>query len=313
MLEPLLSFGFWAFMLTFAGIFAIFTMGLQLEVGDTGLINFGHIAFMAIGAYSMGILVTEGVPILLAIPTAIILSAIAGVALGIPTLRLRADYFAITAIAAGEIVRITILNAQDTTGGPQGLRAASGPWRDFNLDILSFFSDLGISLDRRVPLLLIVWICVGLVAALLAYLGTTPWRRVLRAVRESEEAAASLGKPVLRYKLQSLALGSAIAGLAGVLFTLFSTTLFPENFEPIFTFMAFAMLILGGFGSYLGVILGALVISLLEAGTRFLDFPVDSEQVAALRFMTIGLIIMLLMAFRPQGLLGNRDEMHLDA
>lgn len=313
MLEPLLSFGFWAFVLTFAGIFAIFTMGLQLEVGDTGLINFGHIAFMAIGAYSMGILLTEGVPILLAVPAAIILSAIAGVALGIPTLRLRADYFAITAIAAGEIVRITILNSQGTTGGPQGLRGASGPWRDFNRDVLSTLSDIGVSVDRRVPLLVLVWLCVGLVVGLLAYLGTTPWRRVLRAVRESEEAAASLGKPVLRYKLQSLALGSAIAGLAGVLFTLFSTTLFPENFEPIFTFMAFAMLILGGLGSYVGVILGALVISLLEAGTRFLDFPVDTEQVAALRFMTIGLIIMLLMAFRPQGLLGNRDEMHLDA
>lgn len=313
MLEPLLSFGFWAFVFTFAGIFAIFTLGLQLEVGDTGLINFGHIAFMAIGAYSMGIMLVEGVPIFLAIPLAILLAAIAGVLLGIPTLRLRADYFAITAIAAGEIVRISILNTQGTTGGPLGLRGASGPWRDTNKDILSFFDDLGLTLDRRVPLLVIVWICLLAVTALLGYLGTTPWRRVLRAVRESEEAAASLGKPVLRYKLQSLAFGSAIAGLAGVLFTLFSTTLFPENFEPIFTFMAFAMLILGGFGSYLGVILGAVAISLIEAGTRFLDFPVDSEQVAALRFMSIGLIIMLLMAFRPQGLLGNRDEMHLDA
>ena len=110
MLEPLLSFGFWAFVFTFAGIFAIFTLGLQLEVGDTGLINFGHIAFMAIGAYSMGIMLVEGVPIFLAIPVAILLAAIAGVLLGIPTLRLRADYFAITAIAAGEIVRISILN-----------------------------------------------------------------------------------------------------------------------------------------------------------------------------------------------------------
>jgi branched-chain amino acid transport system permease protein len=311
--DPLLAFGFWAFVLTFAGIYAIFVLGLQLEVGDTGLINFGHVAFMAIGAYTTGLLLTNGVSVWLAMPLAVLAAAAAGVLLGIPTLRLRADYFAITTIAAGEILRITIENEQGTTGGTQGLRGASGPWRDFNNDVLDFFEGLGVELDRRVPLLVIVWVTALLVGLLLVYLGRTPWRRALRAVRENEEAAAASGIPVFSYKLQSLAFGSAIAGVAGVLFTFFSTTLFPENFEPIFTFVGFAILILGGIGSYFGVIAGSILISFIVSGTRFLDFPLDSDKVAALRFVLIGLIIMGLMAFRPQGIFGKKEELHLDA
>ena len=128
-MDPLLAFGFWAFVLTFAGIYAIFVLGLQVEVGDTGLLNFGHVAFMAIGAYTMGLLLTNDVTIWLAIPAAVAAAAAGGLLLGIPTLRLRADYFAITTIAAGEILRIAIQNEQGTTGGTQGLRSASGPWR----------------------------------------------------------------------------------------------------------------------------------------------------------------------------------------
>lgn len=311
-MDPLLAFGFWAFVLTFAGIYAIFVLGLQLEVGDTGLINFGHVAFMAIGAYTTGLLLTNGVSVWLAMPLAVLAAAAAGALLGIPTLRLRADYFAITTIAAGEILRITIENEQGTTGGTQGLRGASGPWRDFNNDVLDFFGGIGLELDRRVPLLVIVWVTALLVGLLLVYLGRTPWRRALRAVRENEEAAAASGIPVFSYKLQSLALGSAIAGVAGVLFTFFSTTLFPESFEPIFTFVGFAILILGGIGSYFGVIAGSILISLIVSGTRFLDFPLDSDKVAALRFVLIGLIIMGLMAFRPQGIFGKKEELHLD-
>ncbi|MGI9540140.1 MAG: branched-chain amino acid ABC transporter permease, partial [Miltoncostaeaceae bacterium] len=167
-------------------------------------------------------------------------------------------------------------------------------------------------LDRRVPLLVIVWLSVLLVVGLLAYLGKTPWRRALRAVREDEEASSAVGKFTFGYKLQSLALGSAIAALAGVYFTFFSTTLFPENFEPIFTFVGFAILILGGIGSYAGSAVAAVVIGFIVLGTRFLDFPLDSEKVAALRFVVIGLIIMLMMIFRPQGIFGKKEELYLE-
>jgi branched-chain amino acid transport system permease protein len=288
-------------------------LGLRLEVGDTGLINFGHVAFMAIGAYTMGLLVTNDVTIWVAIPIAIAAAAAGGLLLGLPTLRLRADYFAIVTIAAGEILRIAIQNEEGTTGGTQGLRGASGPWRDTNNDILDFFSGIGVELDRRVPLLVLVWVTAVLVGLLLVHLSRTPSRRVLREVRENEEAAAAAGKPVFSYKLQSLALGSAIAGLAGVFLTLFSTTLFPVQFEPIFTFVGFAILILGGIGSYFGVLLGSVLIAFIVSGTRFLDFPLESDKVAALRFVLIGLIIMAMMAFRPQGLFGKKEELHLDA
>ena len=116
-----------------------------------------------------------------------------------------------------------------------------------------------------------------------------------------------------QYKLQALALGSGIAGLAGVFYTLFSTTLFPTNFEPIFTFVGFAILILGGIGSYFGVVVGSIVIAVIVSGTRFLDFPLDADKVAALRFVVIGLLIMAIMAFRPEGIFGKKEELHLDA
>jgi len=311
--DPLLAFGFWAYVLTVAGIYATFVLGLQVQVGDTGLLNFGHVAFMLVGAYATGLMVTNDVPLLVAVPVAIALAAVAGVLLGLPTLRLRTDYFAITTIAAGEVLRILVLNREDETGGPNGLRRASGGWRDVNNTILDWFEGLGLDLDRRVPLLVIAWVTALLVALALAWLGRTPWRRALRAVRENEEAAAAVGKPVLRLKLQALALGAAIAGAAGVLFTLLSTSLYPENFEPIVTFIGFAILILGGIGSYYGVVLASIVISFIVSGTRFLDLPLDADKVAALRFVLVGLIIMLIMAFRPQGIFGRREELHLDA
>ncbi|MCC6830620.1 MAG: branched-chain amino acid ABC transporter permease [Thermoleophilia bacterium] len=312
-MDPLLAFGFWAYVLTVAGVYAIFVLGLQVQVGDTGLLNFGHVAFMAIGAYSLGLMVTNGIPTIVAIPIAVVLAAIAGVLLGLPTLRLRGDYFAIVTIAAGEILRILVQNRQDETGGTLGLRRASGAWRDWNDSMLDWLDGLGLrDLDRRVPLLVITWVTAVLVALLLMHIGRSPWRRTLRAVRENEDAAAAVGKPVFRLKLQALALGAAIAGLAGVYFTFLQTSLYPENFEPIVTFIGFAILILGGIGSYFGTVLGSIVIAFIISGVRFLDFPIAEDKVAALRFVVIGLIIMGMMAFRPQGLFGKKEELHLD-
>ncbi|MEW6582590.1 MAG: branched-chain amino acid ABC transporter permease [Actinomycetota bacterium] len=311
-MDALLSTGFWFLVLTFTGVNVIFVMGLNLQVGETGLLNFGHVAFMATGAYAMGLMLTHGVHVAIAIPAALLAGALLGIVLGVPTLRLRADYFAITTIAAGEILRTVILNEGDTTGGPQGLISASGPWRGFNRDVLRFAEDhFGWDLDRRVPLLVLTWAVAVVVGLFLLYVTRSPWGRVLRAVRENEEAAAAVGKAVFSYKLQALALGGAIGALAGVFFTFASTTLYPENFLPIVTFTGFAILILGGIGSYVGVTVGAVLISFVVSGTRLIDFPIDPEKVAALRFVIIGLVIMLFMAFRPQGLLGKKEELHL--
>ncbi|MEZ5080911.1 MAG: branched-chain amino acid ABC transporter permease [Thermoleophilia bacterium] len=311
-MDPLLAFGFWAYVLTVAGVYAVFVLGLQVQLGDAGLLNFGHVAFMAVGAYATGLMITNGVPMLVAIPCAVALAALFGVLIGLPTLRLRGDFFAIVTIAAGEILRIIIQNRQDETGGTLGLRRASGSWRETNNSILDWFSGRGIELDRRVPLLVITWVVAVLVALLLRHIGRSPWRRALRAVRENEDAAAAVGKPVFNLKLQALALGAAIAGISGVLFTLLQTSLYPENFEPIVTFIGFSILILGGIGSYFGVVVGSIIIAFIISGVRFLDFPLEADKVAALRYVVVGLLIMGMMAFRPQGIFGKREELHLD-
>jgi branched-chain amino acid transport system permease protein len=211
------------------------------------------------------------------------------------------------------MLRILVQNRQEETGGTLGLRRASGSWRDANDAIVDGLSSIGLDVDRRVPLLVITWLTAMLIALALLWLGRTPWRRALRAVREDEDAAAAVGKPVFSLKLQALAVGGAIGGIAGVLFTLLSTSIYPENFEPIVTFIGFSILILGGIGSYLGVMAASVVISFIISGARFIDFPLEADKVAALRFVIIGLLIMLLMAFRPQGLFGKKEELHLDA
>jgi branched-chain amino acid transport system permease protein len=282
-------------------------------VGDSGLINFGNVAFMAAGAYAMGLMLDAGIAIGWAIPGALLAGAVVGLLLGIPTLRLRADYFAITTIAAAEILRFILTNEDQTTGGPQGL-FASGPWRDFNRSVLSFFEDhLGWDLERRTPLLVLVWLSALLVGLFLWYLARTPWGRVLHAIRENQDAAESLGKNTFSYKLQALALGGVVGALAGVFYTFASVTLFPESFGPIVTFIGFAVLILGGIGSYPGVIVGSLVIGFVVDGSIQLDLPIGTEKMAALRFVLIGLVIMAFMAFRPQGLFGKKEELNLDA
>jgi branched-chain amino acid transport system permease protein len=313
-MSELLSWGVWAFVLMYAGVNAIFVLGLQLQVGDTGLVNFGNVAFMLAGAYSMGLMLVHGWPIWAAIPLAMVAGAVVGLLLGIPTLRLRADYFAITTIAAAEILRSIITNEDATTGGTQGLLSASGPWKQFNRDVLGFFEDhFGWELDRNVPLLVLAWLVAIIVAAVLWFVTRQPWGRVLHAVRENEEAAEAVGKPVFRYKLQALALGGAVGALSGVFFTFAATTLYPESFLPIVTFIGFAIRILGGFGSYLGVLIAAVLVGVIVDGSVLLDLPISPEKVAALRYVIIGLLIMALMAFRPQGLLGKKEELNLDA
>jgi branched-chain amino acid transport system permease protein len=309
----ILAWPFWAFVLTFAGINAVFVSSLQLQVGDSGLINFGNVAFLAAGAYAMGLMLSNGVAIGWAIPGALLAGVVIGLLLGIPTLRLRADYFAITTIAAGEILRFILTNEDQTTGGPQGL-FGSGPWRDFNRSVLSFFDDrFGWDLDRRTPLLVLSWLVAVLICLLLWYLARSPWGRILHAIRENEDAAEALGKNTFAYKLQALALGGAIGAMAGILYTFATVTLFPDSFAPIVTFIGFAVLILGGIGSYPGVIVGSIIIGFLVDGSIQLDLPISTDKVAALRYILIGLVIMAFMAFRPQGLFGKKEELNLDA
>jgi ABC-type branched-subunit amino acid transport system permease subunit len=320
--SALASGGFWAFVAVVAGIYTIFALGLQLQFGFAGLLNFGQVAFMAIGAYAMAILVVkEGWSTWLAAPLGVAAAAVVGLLLGLPSLRLRADYFAIVTIAFSEIVRYVATNETSLTGGSQGTIALgkvgeaaqyNGQWTRFQSWVQG---RLHLS-SKDAAMLVIVW-AVALVLLALVWLAVrTPWGRVLRAIREDEDAAAALGKNVLAYKLQALALGAALAGVAGLFYAWQFSFFSPDDFQPLLTFFGWMIVILGGLGRVWSVPVGAGVFGFLFAGTRFLDFRplsyLDSADRAYLRLIVIGLVIVGLVLLRPQGILGKRDEMVLE-
>ena len=306
-----MSVDFWLGVGVTAGVYAIFVLGLQLNVGFTGLLNLGQAGFMGIGAYAMGMLVTDaGWSIFAAMPAAVLITVAAGLLVGLSSLRLRSDYFAIATIAFAEIVRYTFQNA-DFAGGNQGIIGYDQEWRDIAGWLLRQLMHIGLGGDTQLPLFIVVWLCFGLCLAGLRLLQASPWGRVLRAIREDEEAAAALGKNVLSYKLQSLAIAAALAAIAGFFLALNVTYLYPSEFDPTFTFLGYAILVLGGFARYSGVALGAVLFWSVVEGLRFLHLPLSAGQLGSLRFVLIGLILIVLSMLRPQGLLGRKAEMQL--
>jgi len=307
------DFGFWTSVGILAGTYVLFTLGLQLNVGYTGIVNFGQAGFMAIGAYAMGVLVVKAHwSFWLALPTAVFIAIGFGLLVGLPSLRLRADYFAIATIAAAEIVRITALNLRDVTGGNQGLFGFDESWNNLSDQITSWLESLGWSDPEQLfPLFIVVWLTALIATVLLHFATKSPWGRVLRAVREDEDAARALGKNTLAYKLQSLAIAATLGALAGFFVAINLNFLTPEAFLPAFTFIGYAVLVLGGLASYWGVAAGAIIMWTILEGTRFIDLPISAEREAAVRFMIVGLVLILLMAFRPQGWFGKKEEMVL--
>jgi branched-chain amino acid transport system permease protein len=323
-LDFLSAWDFWIGVGILAGIYAIFTLGLQLNVGYTGVLNFGQAGFMAIGAYASIILTVDvGMPFYLSLPLSAGITIIAALIIGVSSLRLRTDYFSIATIAFAEIIRDVAQNARDLTGGNQGtinieLANDNGfytdSWYKVNdwiqaniLDSVGFsdsqFSDL--------PLFLVIWITIALLASGLNRLIRSPWGRVLRAVREDEDAARALGKNAFSYKLQSLAIGAVLGAIAGWFLAINLESVSQESFDPLYTFLGFAGLVLGGLASFWGAVAGSVILWTLLEGMRFADLPFTDDKDAALRFVMVGLILILLMAFRPQGLFGKKEEMVL--
>ncbi|HEY3193192.1 MAG TPA: branched-chain amino acid ABC transporter permease [Solirubrobacterales bacterium] len=321
--KSLTDVDFWVSVGVLAGIYAIVALGLQLNTGFTGIVNFGMAAFMAIGAYTMAILVIKaGFSFWLSLPLAVGTSMLFGVIVGLPSLRLRADYFAIATIAMAEVIRLFAQNARGLTGGNQGLfcdldnpsNCFPNAWNDLSDSINNFVSNFWTDPPTLLPLLIVIWIVVGLATLALTYLQRSPWGRVLRAIREDEDAAQALGKNTVAFKLQSLAIAAVLGSIAGFFLALDLRTVHPLDFEPLVTFFAFSVLILGGMGSYRGVAFGAVLFWFVLEGTRFIDLPdppFTETRIAALRLAITGLLLIGLMAFRPQGLFGKREEMVL--
>lgn len=312
-LQAFTDVDFWIGVLVLAGTYGIFALGLQLNVGQTGIVNFGQAGFMAVGAYTMGILVVEsGWSFWASLPVAVAAAMAFGVLVGLPSLRLRADYLAIATLAAAEIVRLAAQNLRDLTGGNQGLFGFDDQWGEVSNTIEGWFEALGINdVPSLLPLLAVVWVVLIVLTAVLSAARRTPWGRVLKAIREDEDAVRALGKSTLGYKLQSLAIAAALGAVAGFFLALNLSFLNPQEFQPLFTFLGYAVLILGGLGSYWGIPVGAVVLWTILEGTRFIDLPISTEKEAALRFVIVGVLLIGLMAFRPTGLFGKREEMVL--
>ncbi|MDF3040387.1 MAG: inner-rane translocator [Thermomicrobiales bacterium] len=319
---------FWVFVAVIAGIYTIFALGLYLQFALAGLPNFGHVAFAALAAYTMAILIIHlNVPMPLAALAGLLAAVLFSLVLGIPSLRLRADYLAIATIAGAEIVRYLALNMQGLTGGPIGSIGMLGPsqlaqynqsWEALLRPIVAALERnpvLAPAASRDFAMLLIVWVIALILLVVFWLMVRSPWGRMMRAIREDEDAAAAVGKNVFRAKLQVLILGALLGGLAGLLLAWQIGIITPDDYQPTFTFYAYLILILGGTTRIWAIPVGALLFGLLYSGTRFLNFyPLslfDSGDRAYLRLILVGLLLILLMAIRPQGLLGNRRELLL--
>lgn len=314
--------------------YALAALGLNLHFGYTGLLNFGQVGFMLVGAYGMGVSVAIWQwPLWAGVLFSLLLSALLALLLGVPTLRLRADYLAITTIAAAEILRFVTRSSPATavTAGPFGIPSQFSGGRGFadafyepvvfGVNINPFpvdrTYDLGLFTLRgnRLWVIVVGWLLVLAVTWLLWFLMRSPWGRVIKAIREDEDAARALGKNVFAYKMQSLVLGGMMGGLAGLVLAFAQAGLTPDVFMPLVTFYAYTVLILGGVASTWGPVLGAVLFqflitatdSLLRSGTL-----VEGNQVGAIRFGLVGLVLMLLTIYRPQGLTGDRQEMMID-
>lgn len=309
--EGLLSADFWIGVGVIAGIYGIFTLGLQLNAGFTGILNFGQTGFAAVGAYGIGILVLHGWSLWVALPVAMVAAVVASLAIGFTALRLRAEYFAIATLAFAEIIRHAAQNARQFTGGNQGLYGFDSEWNDVSLWMLDRLDAIGLGSYFQLPLLIVTWGTLALLVAMLLFLQRSPWGRVLRMIREDEDAAAALGKNPFSFKLQSLALAALIGATAGFLIALSLTVIYPDEFDPVVTVIGYAILVLGGLGTYRGVVAATISLWFVLEATRFVDLPLPAEKVASIRFIIVGLVLILVMVFRPQGLFGKRQEMVL--
>tara|TARA_B100001939_G_scaffold60061_1_gene49174 strand:+ start:4501 stop:5556 length:1056 start_codon:yes stop_codon:yes gene_type:complete len=314
-------------LLTFAGIYGLSAIGLNVHFGWTGLLNFGHAAFMGVGAYVTlllmphaagreGEVTSTGLPILVALIIGIISASLFGLLLGLPAIRLRGDYLAIVTIAAAEIFRLLVRDLESITGGVYGIINYTENLQKYRPNFIDIISDnLGFS-SSQAWVCLVAWISILFTTLFLNRLNNSPWGRALKAVREDEDAVRAMGKNAVWLKIQSFMLGAGIAGLSGVLLAFNYGSLETTVFVPLLTFYVWAIMILGGVGTITGPIFGSIIFWVIFSETDRLAFILfenaNGQQLAGVRFLLVGLLIMILMIFRPSGLLGKKEELLLD-
>ena len=311
--------------------FAIAALGLNIQFGYTGLVNFGQAAFMACGSYGLGMTAQYfGIGLWWGIPLGIIFVIILALIVGIPTLRLRADYLARVTIATAEIVRLFVRSVKFNKifGGTEGISNFSRDYRELNpFEPGTTYGFAPFTFSGYTLITVFVgWTLVAIFAFLVWQLMRSPWGRVIKGIREDEDAVRSLGKNVYAYKMQSLIIGGIIGMFAGMLLSLDRGSVQPDNYSRDVTFYVLTALVLGGLAKVSGSIVGSMLFWVLfvlsdnilrevtrNGPLRIGDFTIiQSTQVGAVNYMFVGIGLMLLMTYRPQGLFGNRKEMALD-
>ncbi|TFC43432.1 branched-chain amino acid ABC transporter permease [Cryobacterium sp. TMT1-21] len=301
--------------------YALAALGLAIHFGYTGLLNFGQAGFMALGAYGFAIsTLSFGFPVWGAVLVGVGASVVFALILGIPTLRLRADYLAIVTIAAAEIVRLlfTTNTFEPLTGSANGLSGYKGGFSSLNPIPEGTYGFGPFEYNAYDWWLRIVaWTIVVLACLLTWQIMRSPWGRVIKGIREDEDAVRALGKNVYSYKMQSLILGGVFGTIAGMIFVL-PRAVVPSNYQTSLTFFIYAILLLGGASTILGPVIGSMIFwVLLSFFSGFIARAVEagwlpfmtSIQAGQLRFILVGVAIMLIVIFRPQGIFGNKKEL----
>ncbi|WP_426506039.1 branched-chain amino acid ABC transporter permease [Dactylosporangium sp. McL0621] len=309
--------------------YALAAIGLNVHFGYTGLLNFGQSAFLGVGAYGIAITVsTFDLPFFLGVAIGLAAAIILALLLGIPTLRLRADYLAIVTIAAAEIIRLIYraTGLHKWTGASDGLQGFS---QDF-YNLSPFQGSKGVNIadlitftDRELWVLLVGWTLVALSCLVVWLLMKSPWGRVLKAIREDEDAVRSLGKNVFSYKMQSLVIGGVIGCLGGFIFALDRAAVQPDTWGTEFTFFAYTIVILGGAARVFGPVVGAAIFwvllvfidATLSEAINHKDIPswlISTNQAGSVRYILVGIGLILLLIYRPQGIFGDKREVMLD-
>lgn len=312
-MELLGLFGYLTFFLSMAAVYAILTLGLNLQWGYTGQLNIGVAAFFAVGAYTAAIATTAAspnhlggfdLPFVVGLVLAMLVAGVLALVVGLITLRLRTDYLAIATIGIAEIVRLVLKNEAWLTNGVRGIPSIPRPFAG------------GSGITDNVIYLAIVLALTTLVYVGMQRLFASPWSRVLRGIRANEDAVTAAGKNVLRFRVEAFVIGSMIMGLGGALYAHFSGFISPGAFDPMLaTFVVWVMLIAGGSGNNRGAILGALVIwgvwTLTESFAGMLPGELGSRA-PALRIFLIGLLLEIILVTRPQGMLPERPPRRVD-
>ncbi|HAA79261.1 MAG: branched-chain amino acid ABC transporter permease [Microbacteriaceae bacterium] len=301
--------------------FALAALGLAVHFGFAGLLNMGIAGFMAVGGYGYAIsILTFGLPWWAAALMGVGASVLFAIVMGVPTLRLRGDYLAIVTIATAEILRLLFLTTafEEVTGSADGLFGYHASFRASNPFPEGTYG-FGPWVYNEVEfwVLIIGVVLVALAALFVWRLMHSPWGRVIKGIREDEDAVRALGKDVFSYKMQALIIGGVIAALGGIVYAL-PSAVNPNVYVTSLTFFVWTALLLGGAATVFGPLLGAVVFWVLQAFlSNLLPSLVSSgilpmvtaQQAATLRFVLVGVGLVLLVIFRPQGILGDKREM----